>query len=64
MWIRDPGWKKVGSEIRDKHPESATLTMKHSPGSCQHIKEYCIQQNSGSEITVLLRTIVLEKTLS
>jgi hypothetical protein len=24
--IRDPGWKKVGSEIRDKHPGSATLT--------------------------------------
>ena len=23
--IRDPGWKKVGSEIRDKHPGSATL---------------------------------------
>jgi hypothetical protein len=23
--IRDPGWKKVGSGIRDKHPESATL---------------------------------------
>jgi hypothetical protein len=24
--IRDPGWKKVGSGIRDKHPGSATLT--------------------------------------
>jgi hypothetical protein len=23
--IRDPGWKKVGSWIRDKHPGSATL---------------------------------------
>ncbi len=23
--IRDPGWNKVGSGIRDKHPESATL---------------------------------------
>ncbi len=23
--IRDPGWKKVGSGIRDKHPGSATL---------------------------------------
>jgi hypothetical protein len=22
--IRDPGWKKVGSGIRDKHPGSAT----------------------------------------
>ncbi len=28
--IRDPGWKKSGSGIRDKHPGSATLlTMKH-----------------------------------
>jgi hypothetical protein len=25
MRIRDPGWKKIGSVIRDKHPESATL---------------------------------------
>jgi hypothetical protein len=23
--IRDPGWKKVGSGIRDKHPGSSTL---------------------------------------
>jgi hypothetical protein len=23
--IRDPGWKKVGSRIRDKHAGSATL---------------------------------------
>jgi hypothetical protein len=23
--IRDPGWKKVGSGIRDKHPGSAPL---------------------------------------
>jgi hypothetical protein len=23
--IRDPGWKKVGSGIRDKHPGSASL---------------------------------------
>jgi hypothetical protein len=23
--IRDPGWEKVGSGIRDKHPGSATL---------------------------------------
>ncbi len=23
--IRDPGWKKVESGIRDKHPGSATL---------------------------------------
>jgi hypothetical protein len=25
--IRDPGWKKVGSGIRDKHPGSATLVF-------------------------------------
>ncbi len=24
--IRDPGWKKFGSGIRDKHPGSATLS--------------------------------------
>jgi hypothetical protein len=27
--IRDPGWKKVGSGIRDKHPGSATLILGH-----------------------------------
>jgi hypothetical protein len=27
MQIRDPGWKKVGSRIRDKHPGSATLLL-------------------------------------
>jgi hypothetical protein len=24
-WIRDPGWRNLGSGIRDKHPGSATL---------------------------------------
>ncbi len=24
---RDPGWKKFGFEIRDKHPGSATLDL-------------------------------------
>jgi hypothetical protein len=28
--IRDPGWKKVGSGIRDKHPGSATLLLNKS----------------------------------
>jgi hypothetical protein len=28
VWILDPGWKKVGSGIRDKHPGSATLASK------------------------------------
>jgi hypothetical protein len=27
MRIRDPGWKKVGPGIRDKHPGSATLVF-------------------------------------
>ncbi len=30
--IRDPGWKKVGSGIRDKHPGSATLNEWDEPG--------------------------------
>ncbi len=25
--IRDPGWEKPGSGIRDKHPGSATLSV-------------------------------------
>jgi hypothetical protein len=25
--IRDPGWKKIGSGIREKHPGSATLVF-------------------------------------
>ncbi len=25
VWTRDPGWKKVGTGIRDKHPRSAKL---------------------------------------
>jgi hypothetical protein len=28
--IRDPGWKKVGSGIREKHPGSATLGLSRS----------------------------------
>jgi hypothetical protein len=27
----DPGWKKVGSGIRDKHPGSATLVLQVPP---------------------------------
>jgi hypothetical protein len=27
--IRDPGWKKFGSGIRDKHPGSTTLKKIH-----------------------------------
>jgi hypothetical protein len=29
--IWDPGWKKVGSGIRDKHPGSATLLKIEKP---------------------------------
>jgi hypothetical protein len=31
MRIRDPGWKKVGSGIRDKHPGSATVEENCGP---------------------------------
>ncbi len=34
--IRDPGWKKVGSGIRDKHPGSATL-LNSSTGTVEII---------------------------
>jgi hypothetical protein len=27
VWIRGPGWKRVGAGIRDKHPGSATLNF-------------------------------------
>jgi hypothetical protein len=30
--IRDPGWKIVGSGIRDKHPGSATLVFPNALG--------------------------------
>ncbi len=39
--IRDPGWKKVGSEIRDKHPGSATLTAR-SKISLHERKNSCV----------------------
>ncbi len=32
--IRDPGWKKVGSGIRDKHPGSATLVELYTGIQC------------------------------
>ncbi len=37
--IRDPGWKKVGSGIRDKHPGSATLLKREHPA---HKNNRCI----------------------
>jgi hypothetical protein len=35
--IRDPGWKKVGSGIREKHPGSTTLK---GFGFCQNSVEF------------------------
>jgi hypothetical protein len=43
MRIRDPGWKKSGSEIRDKHPGSATreiLPFSVSGKDLQHRCQY------------------------
>jgi hypothetical protein len=37
MRIRDPGWKKFGSGIRDKHPGSATLGLTALP--CRSLVE-------------------------
>jgi hypothetical protein len=33
--IRDPGWKKVGSGIRDKHPGPATLDESYKFFPCK-----------------------------
>ncbi len=37
MRIRDPGWKKVRSGIRDKHPGSATLPVVYPSGSAAYL---------------------------
>ncbi len=42
--IRDPGWKKVGFGIRDKHPGSATLVPRLVPVPTEIQLVY---QNSG-----------------
>ena len=42
--IRDPGWKKVGSGIRDKHPGSATLALTYSvPDPLAKILRFSLQ---------------------
>jgi hypothetical protein len=38
--IRDSGWKKVGSGIRDKHPGSATLHFTSSSSGLQKQVKY------------------------
>jgi hypothetical protein len=54
--IRDPGWKKVGSGIRDKHPGSATL---HSGKSelflliCINASLHCFAFIFGSRVKKL-----------
>jgi hypothetical protein len=41
MRIRDPGWKKFCSGIRNKHPGSSTLPL---PGNDSWIGEGCLEQ--------------------
>jgi hypothetical protein len=43
--IRDPGWKKVGSGIRDKHPGSTTLPkiMNTEPQPCYFLRRRNVQ---------------------
>ncbi len=40
--IRDPGWKKVGSGIRDKHPGSATLAIYMNKNANLKIGMFCL----------------------
>ena len=40
----DPGWKKVGSGIRDKHPGSATL---EGSAKCRHLKNLPVKGLCG-----------------
>jgi hypothetical protein len=46
--IRDPGWKKVGSGIRDKHPGSATLISKGQIGTYRGGHSYKTIRSRGS----------------
>jgi hypothetical protein len=39
MRIRDPGWKKFGSGIRDKHPGSTTLILTANASFIQRLEE-------------------------
>jgi hypothetical protein len=45
IWIQDPGWKKVGSRIRDKHPGSATLKISNN-----EIRRLRVHVTSGSPL--------------
>jgi hypothetical protein len=48
MRIRDPGWKKFGSGIRDKHPRSGTLIVwlliDSTPPSLILLLFFCVQE--------------------
>jgi hypothetical protein len=45
--IRDPGWKKVGSGIRDKHPGSATLAEGINLSGCWNLGQLTAMQHGG-----------------
>jgi hypothetical protein len=51
--IRDPGWKKVGSGIRDKHPGSATLDF------FKTLLVYtCLAPNTTYSINVIINLLI------
>jgi hypothetical protein len=62
-WIWDPGWKKFGSGIRDKHPGSATLlkrivkisnTYFHRSTHCQYDQQKLKSISAHIESTFLI----------
>jgi hypothetical protein len=69
-WIGDPGWKKLGSGIRDKHPGSATLIstiLESEEGSNEPLDSmwtrYLLKSLNSSQVgrnTMMLGTSVLE----
>ncbi len=59
MRIRDPGWKKVGSWILDKHPGSATLHVRYY-GTIQNktdlqwgLVEALLEEREGRRVRIL-----------
>jgi hypothetical protein len=50
----DPGWKKFGSGVRDKHPGFATLL-----GFTKEIITQTLYENSVKEIHMIISIIVL-----
>jgi hypothetical protein len=58
----DPGWKKIGSRIRDKHPGSATLVKCFSNSYYTVLNEGCLVLECFSyekEVFPLLRLGIL-----